>query len=86
MPSADSLQANPRAARKLKQLVDSGVIKEGVKPSDIYDDPDFARFINGMSHKAIRRRIKICLKRKKPKCAQIVRFALLLQRMNDTLY
>ena len=57
MVRADSLQANPAAARLLLELVKKGEIDTQTKAATVYNNPKYIRILNGVSRDAIRRRI-----------------------------
>ena len=58
MPKPDSINANPKAKRKLAELVTSGIAYPGIRPSQIYNDPQYASIFDGINRDAIRRHLR----------------------------
>ena len=56
--AGNHLRANPKAARKLNELVRNGIITKSTKPSSVYNDPKYASFFDGVDRDAIRRRLR----------------------------
>jgi len=69
MDRKGTLRKNPKASRKLDELVRNGTITQGTKPSNVYNDPKYAAFFDGVDRDAIRRRLRSLLNTSAPKAS-----------------